>query len=134
VVAPTPTGQVEINIPAGSSAKPRERPAFKQSSIKSKIAAGVATPAKIGSRGKASATSKGETSPEPSTDLNLSTALEQGFKLQIVGSTLHGNQHPKAALLEIGLPDTGQSPTSAIGPKRRFENWSFRRPSGIPVR
>jgi DNA replication protein DnaC len=47
---------------------------FKQSSTKSKIAAGVATPAKIGSRSKTSATNKGETSPENSTDLNLSTA------------------------------------------------------------
>lgn len=47
---------------------------FKQSSAKSKTAAGVATPAKIGSRSKASPTNKGETSPEPSTDLDLSTA------------------------------------------------------------
>jgi hypothetical protein len=47
---------------------------FKQSSVKSKNTTGVAAPAKIGSRSKASATNKGETSPEPSTDLNLSTA------------------------------------------------------------
>jgi DNA replication protein DnaC len=47
---------------------------FKQSSVKSKNTTGVATPAKIGSRSKTSATNKGETSPEPSTDLNLSTA------------------------------------------------------------
>ena len=47
---------------------------FKQSSTKSKTAAGVATPAKIGSRNKTSAINKGETSPEPSTDLNLSTS------------------------------------------------------------
>jgi hypothetical protein len=47
---------------------------FKQSSTKSKTAAGVATPGKIVSRSKASVTNKGETSPEPSTDLNLSTA------------------------------------------------------------
>ena len=37
---------------------------FKQSSAKSKTAAGVATPAKIGSRSKTSATNKGEMSPE----------------------------------------------------------------------
>ena len=47
---------------------------FKQSSAKSKIAAGVATPTKIGSRSKTSATNKEEMSPEPSTDLDLSTA------------------------------------------------------------
>ena len=47
---------------------------FKQSSTKSKIFAGVATPAKIGSCSKATATHEGETSPAPSTDLNLSTA------------------------------------------------------------
>ena len=47
---------------------------FKQSSTKSKIAAGVATPAKIGSRNKATPTNKGEASPENPTDLDLSTA------------------------------------------------------------
>ena len=48
---------------------------FKQSNAKSKTAAGVATPAKIGPRSKTSATNKGEMSPKPSTDLNLSTAF-----------------------------------------------------------
>jgi hypothetical protein len=47
---------------------------FKQSSAKSKIAAGVATSAKSGPRSKTSATTKGEMSPQPSTDLDLSTA------------------------------------------------------------
>ena len=47
---------------------------FKQSSAKSKTAAGLTTPAKIGSRSKTSATNKGEMSPENSTDLDLSTA------------------------------------------------------------
>jgi DNA replication protein DnaC len=47
---------------------------FKQSSTKSKIAAGGGTPAKIGSRNKATPTKKGEPSPQKSTDLNLSTA------------------------------------------------------------
>ena len=47
---------------------------FKQSSTKSKTAAGVATPAKIGSRSKTSPTNKGETLPENPTDLDLSTA------------------------------------------------------------
>ena len=37
---------------------------FKQSSVKSKNTTGVATPAKIGSRSKTSATNKGEMSPE----------------------------------------------------------------------
>jgi hypothetical protein len=34
--------------------------------------------------------------------------------------------------VEVGfdLPDTGHSPTSASGPKRRLKNWSFRGQSG----
>ena len=47
---------------------------FKQSRAKSKTAAGLTTPAKIGSRTKASAPNKKETSPENPTDLDLSTA------------------------------------------------------------
>jgi IstB-like ATP binding protein len=46
---------------------------FKQSSAKSKAATGLAIPAKIGFRSKASATNKGETSSEPSPDIDLFT-------------------------------------------------------------
>ena len=31
---------------------------------------------------------------------------------------------------QISTPDTGHSKKSASGPKRRFDNWSFRRQSG----
>ena len=47
---------------------------FKQSSAKSKTIAGLATPAKIGSRNKTSSTNKGEASPENSAESDLSTA------------------------------------------------------------
>ena len=47
---------------------------FKQSSVKLKTTAGIATPVKIGSRSKVSPSNKGEASPENPTDLDLSTA------------------------------------------------------------
>ena len=47
---------------------------FKQSSAKSKTAAGLTAPAKIGSRSKTSPTNRGEKPAENPTDLDLSTA------------------------------------------------------------